>query len=51
MNKLNSGTGKVKVVAVVRDKHGRVVVEDHIFKDKDKLDQLRQAVIKNGSYA
>ena len=41
---------KFKGFAIVRDQHGRIVVDDSIFHDKEKLEQLRQEVLKNGSY-
>lgn len=40
--------GKVKGYAVVRDRYGRIVLNDQIFYDKDALERIRQEVIKNG---
>lgn len=42
---------KVKGVVIVRDRYGRIVVDDSVFHDKEKLEMLRQEVIKNGSNA
>lgn len=40
--------GKISGLAIVRDKHGRIVVDDSIFHDEAKLEKLRQEVLKNG---
>ena len=37
-----------KGFAIVKDKYGRIVVDEEIFFDKQKLEQLRREVIKNG---
>jgi hypothetical protein len=47
---MNAPKGKIKAVAVVRDRYGRIVVDDQVFHDKDKLELLRQEVLKNGSH-
>lgn len=40
-----------KAYVIVRDKYGRIVVDESIFHDEAKLLQLRQEVLKNGGYA
>ena len=42
---------KFRGMAVIRDQYGRIVVDDEIFYDEEKLKRLRDEVIKNGSYA
>ena len=39
-----------KAIAIVRDKLGRVVVDEAVFHDKEKLDRLRAEIVKNGSH-
>lgn len=51
MNEAKSGPGYIGVVAIVRDRLGRIVVDDEVFFDKERLEQLRQEVIKNGGNA
>jgi hypothetical protein len=46
---LGVGPSGFKAFAVVRDKYGRIVVDEAVFRDPAKLEQLRQEVIKNGS--
>ena len=51
MNGGQAQKANFKAVAIVRDSLGRIVVDEAIFYDKDKLDKLREEVLKNGSYA
>lgn len=48
MNDPKSGPGHVSVVVIVRDRLGRIVVDDAVFRDKERLEQLRQEVCRNG---
>ena len=43
--------GKLSAYAIVRDKHNRIVVSEEVFYDKDRLEKLRQEVLKNGSHS
>ena len=43
--------GKIAGMVIVRDRYGRIVVDEAIFYDDDKLKLLKQEVLKNGSYA
>lgn len=38
-----------QLFAIVRDKLGRIVVDEEVFHDPQKLERLRQEVIKDGS--
>lgn len=40
-----------KAVAIVRDRLGRIVVDDAVFFDPQRLEQIRQEVIKHGRNA
>jgi hypothetical protein len=51
MNKAQAAPSGFKAYVIVRDKYGRIVVDESIFHDKAKLDELRNEVLKNGSYA
>lgn len=48
MNDPKSGPGHVSVVVIVRDRIGRIVVDDAVFRDPVRLEQLRQEVIRDG---
>lgn len=50
-NLAKAGPSGFYVFAIVRDKLGRIVVDESIFHDKDKLELLRQEVIKDGCNA
>lgn len=47
---MNAGIGSIKAFAIVYDRHGRIVLDKEAFQDKEKLEKLRQEVLKNGSY-
>ena len=47
---MNAGIGSIKAFAIVYDRHGRIVLDKEVFQDKEKLEKLRQEVLKNGSY-
>lgn len=51
MNKAQASPSGFKAYVIVRDKYGRIVVDESIFHDKDKLEFLRQEVIKDGCNA
>lgn len=51
MSNMKISPSRFKAYAVVRDRLGRVVVDESIFHDKDKLEQLRMEVVKNGGNA
>lgn len=47
---MNVNRGKVKAVAIIFDKYGRIVVDESTFLDDEKLRNLQEAV-KNGRNA
>ena len=46
---MKSGAAKFKGFAIVRDQYGRIVMDESIFHDKDKLEIFRQEVVRNGN--
>lgn len=42
---------KFSAFAIVRDRYGRIVVDEEIFHDTAKLERLRQEVMKNDGFA
>lgn len=40
-----------KALAIVRDQYGRIVVDESVFHDPRRLEQLRNEVMKNGGNA
>lgn len=46
---MKTSLGKVKGFLLVKDKYGRIVVDEEIFHDTDRLLQLQQEVLKNAS--
>ena len=49
-DKLKPPKAKVKAMAVIRDKYGRIVVDEAVFFDDEKLKKLKDEVRKNGGY-
>lgn len=50
MSNMKISPSRFKAFAIVRDRLGRIVVDESIFHDIAKLEQLRMEVVKNGSY-
>lgn len=48
MNGAKASDSGFTVFAIVRDKYGRIVVDEEVFRDPVKLEKLRQEVLKNG---
>jgi hypothetical protein len=47
-NSVGATPGKIKLIGIVRDKLGRIVVDESVFHDKELLEKIRQEVIQNG---
>ena len=50
-NQLKLNRAKFNGIAIIRDQYGRIVVDEAIFFDDDKLTRLKDEVRKNGSYS
>lgn len=51
MTKMQVQPSRFKGIAVVRDRLGRIVMDESVFHDKDKLELFRQEIVRNGSHA
>jgi hypothetical protein len=50
-NTVAASASGFKAIAIVRDKYGRIVLDERVFHDPEFLEQIRQEVIKNGGNA
>jgi len=46
-NSVRAGAAGFKAYLIIRDKYGRIVVDESVFHDPKALEKLRQEVIKN----
>jgi hypothetical protein len=51
MSKMQVQSSRFNGIAIVRDRLGRVVMDESIFHNKEKLELFRQEIVKNGSHA